>query len=121
VLVIEDKKGRYNMQQSGSYAPIFSEQSLLIIGGGIMLILLAAGVAFTIILKDDPSKIKDFRGGRALHYVTIVVVVFAAGILALEGVLSGEAVSSILGGIVGYVLGTLTSQRAHTSNEPGDS
>ena len=104
------------MQNQDFQNPILSEQSLLWMMGGIMIVLIMAGISFTIILKNDPKQIKSFRGGRILHYVTIMAVVFATILLALERILTGEAVSTILGGIIGYVLGTL-KERGGTSNE----
>jgi glucose uptake protein GlcU len=96
------------MQTQQSLTPILSEQSLLYIAGSVFVVMVVAGIAFTIIFKKDPHAVKEFRGGRgALHYFTIVSVVFATILLALERILTGEAVASILGGIVGYVLGTL--------------
>lgn len=88
-------------------SPIISEQGLLIIGGAIVFLSLVAGISFTVLFKTDPSSVKAFRGGRILHYVTVLVVVFATVLLALERIMSGEAAASILGGIIGYVLGTL--------------
>lgn len=88
-------------------APIIGEQGLLIMGGAFIFLSLVAGIAFTVIFKTDPSSIKAFRGGRILHYVTVLVVVFATILLGLERIMSGEAAASILGGIIGYVLGTL--------------
>lgn len=100
-------KGADAMGSSGTIQPILGEQSLLLVGAGILAIFIAAGISFTVILRHDPSKIEAFRGGRALHYITIVVIVFATALLALEHIVSGEAVSNIFGGIIGYVLGTL--------------
>jgi len=98
--------------------PILSEQSLLWMMGGLMILLIMAGISFTIILKNDPKQIKSFRGGRILHYVTVLAVVFATILLALERILSGEAVSTILGGIIGYVLGTLKERGATGDEQP---
>ena len=95
------------MEQNTHMPPLLGEQSLLIIAGGLLILIIVAGICFTIILRKDPSQIKMFRGGRALHYVTVLTVVFASVLLAFEGILSGEAVATILGGIIGYVLGTL--------------
>jgi hypothetical protein len=95
--------------------PILSEQSLLWMMGGLMALIIMAGISFTIILRKDPKQVKAFRGGRILHYVTVLAVVFATILLALERILTGEAVSTILGGIIGYVLGTL-KEREGTGN-----
>jgi hypothetical protein len=95
------------MGSQSTLQPILSEQSLLFLAAGIFALAVIAGVCFTIILRKDASNIKSFRGGRILHYVTVLVVVFASILLALERILSGEAVATILGGIIGYVLGTL--------------
>lgn len=95
------------MPEKDVVLPILSEQSLLIVAGGVLALLVTAGICFTIVLRRDPSAIRYFRRGRALHHVTILTVAFATVVLALEGILTGEAVASILGGIIGYVLGSL--------------
>ena len=87
--------------------PILSESTLLILVYAISIITIMAGIAFTVLLYKDPGKIRSFRGGRVLHYVTVLAVVIATLILSLERILTGEAAASILGGIIGYVLGTL--------------
>ena len=102
-------------------APILSEQSLLWMSGGIAFLLVVAGLSFAFILRNDPKQIKSFRGGRILHYVTILAVVLATILLALERILSGEAVSTILGGIIGYVLGTLKERGATNEQSTADS
>ena len=96
--------------------PIIGEQGLLIMGGAIVFLTVVAGIAFTLIFKSNPSNIKAFRGGRILHYVTVLVVVFATVLLGLERIMSGEAAASILGGIIGYVLGTLKKDNGNASD-----
>ena len=98
------------MNTTSNFTPLLSEQSLLYISAGVLLLLVTAGAAFTIILRNDPAKISAFRGGRSLHYFTIFAVVLVSTLLAFEGILSGEAMASILGGIIGYVLGTLQAK-----------
>jgi hypothetical protein len=108
------------MQQSGVSTPILGETSLLILAGGVGVLLLAAGAAFTILFYRDPTKVQAFRGGRILHYATIFTVVFATIVLSIEGILSGEAVASILGGIIGYVLGTLKAETTRYPSQTAD-
>lgn len=95
------------MQEQDMLTPILSEQSLLMMGGAIVGLVVFAGICFTIVLYRDPDSIRSFRGGNVVHYVTVIAVVMATITLALERVLTGEAAASILSGIIGYVLGTL--------------
>jgi len=95
------------MQDQNTLTPILGEQSLLIAGAGLFAAIVVAGICFAIVLKKDPTAIRSFRGGRVLHIITILTVILATVILALERILTGEAVASIIGGIVGYVLGSL--------------
>ena len=57
---------------------------------------------------------------KTLHIMTVLVVVFAATILGLERILTGEAIATIFGGVIGYVLGSLRAERSATVNT-GDS
>ena len=95
------------MNELQTAAPILSEQSLLWIAGGTIFVVLFTGVILAIILKNTQDGIQAIRGGRALEHVTVFTVIFSALILGLERVLTGEAVAGILGGIVGYVLGSM--------------
>jgi hypothetical protein len=46
-----------------------------------------------------------------LHIVTVASVVLVVFFLAVGGMLAGDGVTSILSGIVGYVLGSLKSEK----------
>ncbi len=95
--------------------PILKENSLLWVAAGTAFLTLAAGVCFTVIVRANPQRaVRAFRGGRALQHITVFTIVFATVLLGLERVLTGEAVASILGGIIGYVLGSLR----HISDDP---
>jgi hypothetical protein len=96
--------------------PILSEQGLLLVFAGLFLIIIFAGASFGIIFRRNPTSVREYRGGRALHYVTVVAIVFSTIILGLERVLAGEAVASLLGGIIGYVLGTLKQKTEAQQN-----
>lgn len=95
-------------------APLLNEQSLLVLGGMVLAIVALALVCGTIIVLKSPAVLEHFTSARRLHLITVLVIVLATVVLGLERVLTGEAVASLLGGIVGYVLGSLK-----TPSEPG--
>ena len=97
--------------------PILSEKTLLIIVMASLFLCLVAGACFTSIIKKHPDAFKPYRKAKILHFSTVIIVVFAITILGLERILSGEAVAGILGGIVGYVLGSSKNYRNNHIDE----
>ncbi|KKN25405.1 hypothetical protein LCGC14_0885150 [marine sediment metagenome] len=91
--------------------PILSEKTLFWMVMASLFLCLVAGICFTCIIKKNPNAFKPYRKAKILHLSTVIIVVFATTILGLERILSGEAVAGILGGIVGYVLGSLKNNR----------
>ena len=112
--MLQEAVGQQIIQEMVSQ-PILQEHSILWVAAGTAVITFAAGICFTIIVSRNPEKaIYVFRGGRALQHITVLTVVFATLLLGLERILTGEAVASLLGGIIGYVLGSLP----HFSDAP---
>jgi hypothetical protein len=58
----------------------------------------------------------NLKQSRQLQGATIVLVVFAVVILAINGVLAGSETATILAGITGYVLGARTHPQDHQPN-----
>lgn len=87
--------------------PILGEQSLLIVilstfpltGFGLVLVML--------VVLRNPQVVAEVVSTGALHLMTVMLVLLATVSLAVEGIISGEAAVGVLGGIVGYVLGSL--------------
>ena len=104
------------LQQIETAAPILGEQSLLIIGAMLMVVIALALVCGTIIVVKSPATLPEFTSARRLHLITVLIVALSTSILGLERILTGEAVASILGGIVGYVLGSLKSDAGSASS-----
>lgn len=81
---------------------------LMIIICGVLLI---GWIWFFYVLKKNNENVRDVLVGSSfLQIFTIVLVVGATGILGITGILKGELVSTLLGSIVGYVLGTSRRQ-----------
>jgi len=95
------------IQEQNDLSPILGENAVLYIAAGVLFMIISFGVCFAITLKKDPALVKEFRGGRVLHILTVMNVVLATVVLGLERILNGEAIAGILGGIIGYVLGSL--------------
>lgn len=95
--------------QQGDPAPLLSEQSLLVLAAMLMAVIAIATICGTIVVVKSPGSLQDFTSPRRLHLITVLVIVVATSIMGIERVLTGEAVASLLGGIVGYVLGSLKS------------
>lgn len=76
----------------------------------VLIIWLRLGVKFKTTAKDG-STTEDSKGlgVRVIQLVGLLIVVPVVAILALECRLSGEGVGTILGAIVGYALGGITS------------
>src|SRR4051812_5961249 len=94
-------------QAQVSLPPVLNEQSLLRTGGMLLALCLAAGVCFTILYRHDPSIGDGIVRAQPLHILTVLAVVLATCVLALERILTGEVAASLLSGVVGYVLGSL--------------
>ena len=101
-------------------APILGEQSLLVMVGAVLAFAGLFSVCVTLALRNNPDLGRHLLGAGTLHIITVLAVVFAAAILALERVLTGEAVATLLGGIVGYVLGSLKSGSGIPPSAEGD-
>ncbi len=82
---------------------------LWVVIGVMVCLTLAWSVTFWILRNKDKQIKALLLGGNALRLLTVILVVCATSILAVIGVLS-EAVCAIFSGIVGYVLGSLTSK-----------
>ncbi len=87
--------------------PLLSEQSLLWVGAGVLILAIVGGICVTYIMTRHEHGLQNFRGGSSLYFFTILAVTFSTVLLGLERILTGEAVAGILSGIVGYVLGAL--------------
>jgi hypothetical protein len=58
------------------------------------------------------AKIQDGKGGRglgvrAIQFLAVATTVPLLGLLAIRGLLQGEAVAAILGGLIGYLLSNI--------------
>lgn len=109
------------LQEPATAPPILGEQSLLIIGGMLLAVIALALVCGTIIVVKAPATLEHFTSARRLHLITVLIIALATSIMGLERILTGETVASILGGIVGYVLGSLKSSSgsANPRNDGG--
>jgi len=87
--------------------PLFSEKTFLLVFAGLLFFALVGAVCLTILFRKDPESIGRLAKTDMFYIITVLVVVFATGVLALQGILDGKAVSAILGGVVGYVLGSI--------------
>ncbi len=93
--------------------PIFdAEQLRWIITAGLA-VLFGGGLTSSFLLSQTK---REYPNG--IHIVTILVVIFAATMLALEGVLSGDTTGAILSGIVGYVLASMGRMPDSASKRP---
>ena len=66
---------------------------------------------FRVVQKSNESVSDVLLGTSFLQSLTIIAVVIATALLGLTGVLKGELVSTLLGSIAGYVLGTTQKPR----------
>jgi len=98
--------------------PLLHEQTLLMIAMGGLAAAVVALVLITLLVSRNPQLLQELLGLDTLHMLTVALVVVTTGTLALEGILSGEAVASILGGVVGYVLGSLKSMGQPPERRP---
>ncbi len=62
---------------------------------------------FSVVRKNGESVRDLLTGSSFLQSLTVIGVVITTGILAIVGVLKGELASTLLSGIVGYVLGSI--------------
>jgi hypothetical protein len=99
--------------------PLLNEQGLLVLGGMVLAIVALALVCGTLIVLKSPSALERFTSVGRLHLITVLVIALATVVLGLERVLTGEAVASLLGGIVGYVLGSLKTPSGPASPRQG--
>jgi len=96
-------------------APLLSEQSLILLFSAIVVLSFAALAVAFLLIRRDPTVIDRITDLHTLYILTVAFVLLVTGTLALERVLSDSATAGILGGIVGYVLGSLK----HRENRHG--
>jgi small-conductance mechanosensitive channel len=68
------------------------------------------------VVKANRENVHEAISGAFIQNLTVILVVFAVGLLALAGVLSGELTATLLSGIVGYVLGSSQTRHAPLPN-----
>jgi hypothetical protein len=96
-----------NQQAQATLPPLLGEQGLLIAAGMLLALSLVAGLCVTILYRANPAIADQVTRTQPLHILTVLAVVCATTVLALERILTGEVAASLLSGIVGYVLGSL--------------
>ena len=101
------------MDTINTFQPI-TDSTLLYIFAGIIVLALAGGACLTIIFRKNPNLMIEFRKTEFFYIITVFGIVLATVVLGLRGILDGKSISAILGGIVGYVLGSL---RKHDSQQ----
>lgn len=88
-----------------------SVANILLIGLGIGLCLLITFVLVVWIVcktfKETTGSLENILKGPTLPIITVIVIVGTITLLALLGILKENAITAILGGIAGYVLGGL--------------
>lgn len=88
------------------------EYSLLVMAvcGPMVVVVLRLTIKKSVKNKDGTEELKPMGiGVRLLQLVALLVIVPVIGILALEGVLSGEGAGTLLGAVVGYALGGISA------------
>jgi len=87
--------------------PVFSQNGLLILFGGVVILCVVGGLCLTHIFRKDPDKMIEFRKTDFFYILTVLVVVASVVLLGLQHIMDGPSISAILGGVVGYVLGSI--------------
>lgn len=83
---------------------------LLAIAGPLIVILCRFLIKKETVQKDGAVEKRSWGiGVRVIQLIAVLILVPAVSILGLEGVLSGEGTGTLLGAVVGYALGGITS------------
>ena len=90
--------------------------SLAILGFTVMMV-----IAFWAAKPDEPMAFTRLvADGNGLRIVTVIAIVLGIVYLGFTGILEDTAISPILSGIAGYVLGGWTMSRVKTEDEPAN-
>ena len=81
----------------------------LVWGGYVALTIIACTVCFTFF--KTTGSLENVMKGPMLPVITVIIIVCAATLLTLLGLLKENTVSAIFGGIAGYVLGVIKKDK----------
>ena len=91
--------------------PIISGNQFIYLILIISAMLLIGWIWFFYVVNKNNESVRDMLTGSSfLQNLTIIVVVATTGLLGITRILKGELVATLLGSIVGYVLGTSRRQ-----------
>ena len=96
-----------SQQTQTQLPPILDAQELLIAGGMLLALALAGGISVAVLYRANPGVGEALARTQPLYILTVLAVVVATTVLALERIMTGDVAASVLSGIVGYVLGSL--------------
>lgn len=87
--------------------PILTGNQFIYVFAIICIMLVIGWIWLFYVVRHNNESVRDLLTGSSfLQNLTIIGVVIVTGLLGIMGVLKGELVSTLLGSIVGYVLGT---------------
>jgi hypothetical protein len=92
--------------------PALDQTGLIQIILGLLLVTVIVIICVAVVVRNRPELLPELISPNMLHILTVIFAMFTAAVLALQGILTGELVASILSGIVGYVLGSLTTRES---------
>jgi hypothetical protein len=89
----------------------FESLHFLILCISMVLLLTAGWLGFCLAILKSGGNFADIWRAGFLENLTVSLVVIATTTLGLAGVLKGDLVATLFGGIVGYVLGNVRRRR----------
>ena len=96
-LIPQTQKNQFKLWMSG----IFAFMVLVVILG-----------FFTVALRDSGVRSAIFSNQTGIQFVTLFSLVIAIILFGITGILEAKELSALLGGISGYILGRVTTERA---------
>ena len=89
-----------------------NQTGIIIVIGIIASLAFTAIVGFVIVIKRYPPVVNNFQGTRIWDFVILSLAGVITFILGLQGRLESEAIATIVGGMIGYAVGSYRSIRS---------